>query len=499
MEGFEQERRGLFDGLQVPHSLGAILIAAIGLLVYWLGIVGIEEAHSGIEGDSFCRLLAGMFGNATARMGLPGDLLASWGGWENKTTQYDLLVWILFIGWTSAVWAFFAGAINRIAAMKLAREEDMEIRDAFKFAASKFVPNLLSIVFVIGIVGFFYLICNATIAGWIGRIPYVGEVLLGVFYFLVMLSSFFVVFASALGIIGFNLAASAIATESSDTFDGVSRAWNYVLARPWSVLLAYTATFLYIGVFLFFAGWFTKVSVKSLTVGGWGLGANERLVEPDADMRTRLGISKTMDVRTIALPGAGDFLYKRIVYGEYKPLDSGHVFYRQGLEYTLELYRDSKKSYPPTLDALAPYLDGTSFPPGIVYTVTDDPAGYQLASPGPDKLPGTADDRPFSQADINALGRGRGAKLDIAPLLGGTTAFLTYALFFWIKLVAKLLIYGYVVAYFLSSQTMLYFLLRRDVEGDDYTEIVLDEGEEPFFQPPKADDGGKRLPTAGSA
>jgi hypothetical protein len=29
MEGFEQERRGLFDGLQVPHGLNAIVIAAI--------------------------------------------------------------------------------------------------------------------------------------------------------------------------------------------------------------------------------------------------------------------------------------------------------------------------------------------------------------------------------------------------------------------------------------------------------------------------------------
>jgi hypothetical protein len=340
------------------------------------------------------------------------------------------------------------------------------------------------------------LICNATIAGWIGRIPYVGEVLLGLFYFLVMISSFLVVFASALGILGFNLAASAIATESSDTFDGVSRAWNYVLARPWSVLLAYLATFLYIGVFLFFAGWFTKVSVKSLTVGGWGLGANERVVEPDFDMRAALGISKTMDLRTIALPGEGEFLYKRIVYGEYKPNDSGHIFYRQGLEYTLELYRDTKKSYPPTLEALSPYLDGATLPSELIYTVTDEPAGYQLAVSGPDDKPGTADDRVLSQSEIETIGRGKGAKLDIAPLLGGTTGFLTYALYFWIKLVAKLLIYGYVVAYFFSSQTMLYFLLRRDVEGDDYTEIVLNEDEEPFF-PAKPSDGGKPLPTAG--
>ena len=55
-------------------------------------------------------------------------------------------------------------------------------------------------------------------------------------------------FATTLGVLGFNLSAAAIATEDSDTFDGVSRSWNYLLARPWAVLLTFFATFLYLGV-----------------------------------------------------------------------------------------------------------------------------------------------------------------------------------------------------------------------------------------------------------
>jgi hypothetical protein len=46
---------------------------------------------------------------------------------------------------------------------------------------------------------------------------------------------------------------------------------------------------------------------------------------------------------------------------------------------------------------------------------------------------------------------------------------------------------------------MLYFLLRRDVEGDDYTEIVLDENADEALQYQVAAANGERktLPAAG--
>jgi hypothetical protein len=519
MEGFEHERRGLFDGLQVPHSLNAIVIAAIGLIIYWLGIVGIESAHTGIPGDPtrHCRLIAGMLGNVTSRMGTLGWYLSHWGGWENAQTHYDMLAWVLFGGWTSAVWAFFSGAINRIAAMKLAREESLEIKEAFKFGARKFLPNLFSIGFVLAIIGFFYLVCNATIAGWIGRIPYVGDILLGIFFFLVLLSSFLVVFASALGALGFNLASSAIATESSDTFDGVSRAWNYVLARPWTVLLSYLATFLYVALFLFFGQWFLKVSVKSLSVGGWGLGSSEQVVEVDKDVREKLGLSSTMRLHSVAIPGKGDYFYRNLIGGDFQADDKGRIYYRQGLEYALEKHKGHTKRYPETLDGLihpplegaetwlGPYLDTKGQVPNdpwgrpLVYEVDAKKFndGYRVSSMGKDGTPNTPDDLTLAQLELET-GR-HGPLLNVAALLEGSTSFARYALFFWVKLVANLLIYGYVIAYFFSAQTMLYFLLRRDVEGDDYTEIVLDENADEALQYQVAAANGERktLPAAG--
>ena len=77
-DGFEQERRGLFDGLSVPHSIKATVIAAVGLLVYYLGVRGIEEGF-GVPGTTDCRLIAGMLGNLTARAGAFGGWLARQG------------------------------------------------------------------------------------------------------------------------------------------------------------------------------------------------------------------------------------------------------------------------------------------------------------------------------------------------------------------------------------------------------------------------------------
>jgi hypothetical protein len=517
MQGFEQERRGLFDGLQVPFAPSAVVLAAAGLLVYWVGIVVIEGSHSGIPGETHCRLLGGMLGNVSSRMGWLGGMLAHWGGWQNTATHYDPSVWVLFIAWTTATWAFFSAAINRIAAMRLAREETPELREVIRFAVRKFLPNVLSVLFVLLLVGFFYVICNATIAGWLGSIPVVGDIILGTLFFLVLASSFLVVFVATLGALGFNLASAAIATESSDTFDGVSRAWNYILARPWTVVLTYLGIFAYVAVVLFAGHWILKVSVRSLSLGPWGLGHGEEVVEVDQNVRETLRLADTTRLEFVVIPAKGEYLYQRIVHGELRPSgEKGAIYYTQSLVYELERYRVHMGHYPRTLQDLkvkpqhraetwlGPYLKDRSLPVDrwgreLNYALTPD--GYLVTSMGPDGRAGTLDD--LSLSEVEAQDGRLGPQVNVAPLLdGGTRSYLTGAVSFWVNVVLRLLLYGYVVAYVFSAQTTVYFLLRKDVEGDDYTEIVLDEDAESFLAdvgPPMkpTEGGGSNLPLAG--
>jgi hypothetical protein len=402
VEGFNQERRGLFDGLKVPFDVKAILLAAVGILVFYVGVLGIETAWDLDPAASKVGLLTAMTANLTSRLGYPGIVIANMLQITNTKYTIHTGTWVFFFLWCAVVWSFFAGAICRIAAMKIAREESIELKDAVKFGFSKFFPNLLSIGFVVAIIGFFWLFCDATIAGGVGRIPYIGELLVAALFVLVLLSSFFIVFTGALGVLGFNLSAAAIATEASDTFDGVSRAWNYILARPWHVILTYGLTFGYLTIFLFFGNLFLKVSVHSLAVRWWGM-SHEARVYPQAgqELATKLGGMSASD--EARLPGKAEYLYNRII----------------------------KKD---------PNWTGNQ----ILYPQT-----------------------------IN----GKTELRDVMPAIESTLWASGGVVWFWITL-AQLMIYAYAVSYFLSSQTTVYFLLRKEVEGDDYTEINLEEDEE---------------------
>lgn len=490
MEAFEQERRGLFDGLSVPVSVNGVLIAALGLFVYYGGVRVIEESF-GVPGTGDCRLIGGMLSNLSARTGAFGSWLAELGGWKTGFVDYSAGIWILFWSWTAVVWSFFSGAVCRTAAVKLAREEVIEIGEALRFGARKFLANLSSVAFVFLIGGLFLLLINATLGGWLARIPYIGDIGLGLLFPLILLSTCLAVFVAALGVLGFNLAAAAIATEASDPFDGVSRAWNYVLARPWQVLLTLFATFLYLSLIVFFGQAMLKASVKSLALGEWGLGNAPRLVDVTKEQRDAHKLPS--GVRHVLLPGKGDYLYGRVVGGRYKPTEikpgETAIFYPQSLEFALEKYKEAYGAYPPNLQALItppPGPQGVAKPFLDVAAVPNDPYGqpfvyrptpgaetpYQVSSPGLDKQLGTPDD--IGLVELERLLGPTGPKLDVKPFMEPTVGFEVGMLHFWLGL-ARVLLYGYVVAYFLSGQTLVYFLLRKDVEGDDYTEVTLDE------------------------
>jgi hypothetical protein len=520
VEGFSQERRGLFDGLKVPHNGNAVLIGAVGLLVYWLGILAIEWSL-GVEGVGTCRLLAGMLGNLCSSFGVVGRTVARHGGWSAEWTPYPGVVWLAFCAWTVAVWAFLAGSITRIAAMKLAREEGLELKDAVRFGFKKWLSNVGSIVFVLIIIGFFFLVTNATLAGWLGRIPAVGGVLLGIFFGLVLVASFLIVLAAALGALGFNLAAAAISTEVSDAFDGVSRAWDYVLARPWHLILTYLSTMIYLAIVVFLGLAFIRVSVDSLSVGWWGLGETPRKVAVPDDVRTAQRIPP--GVEYVYIPGRAEFIEGYAIDRRFQTHgDVEEIYYRQGIDYAIEQYAHDVGLYPPNLEALVqrpadiaawrgPYLSGLSELPRDEWNRTwayktpgDVGKRYELYSLGRDAGPEATGDNVRNQ-NYAGIGVGHGAEINVQPLIEPTLQFAASAIKFWINL-ARLLLYGYCIAYFLSAQTTVYFLLRKEVEGEDYTEIVLedeaDEPDEPFeygAPPPAAPDKPPAPPTTPTA
>jgi hypothetical protein len=165
-----------------------------------------------------------------------------------------------------AIFAFFGGAICRMAAMNFARDERIPLKTAVAFAKRKFVGFLTAPLLPIGmIVGLGALLA---LGGLIGSIPGLGSLLTGLLLFLALMAGF----VMALVLIGFvgggSLMWPTIAVEGSDSFDAMSRSYSYVYSRPWkAALYAFVATiygalcYMFIRVFVYLMLWLARYFV----------------------------------------------------------------------------------------------------------------------------------------------------------------------------------------------------------------------------------------------
>jgi len=167
--------------------------------------------------------------------------------------------WLYFVIWLAmfmVLFAIFGGAIARVAAVHVAREEKLSVRQALKFSLSKFWSFLsapiipLLIVLVVGII--------VAAGGLLANIPFVGPILVGVLFFLAIGAGFVMTLVLFGTVGGFTLMYPTIAVEGSDSFDAISRSFSYVYARPWRmafyslVALVYGAlTYVFVRAFVY--------------------------------------------------------------------------------------------------------------------------------------------------------------------------------------------------------------------------------------------------------
>jgi hypothetical protein len=169
-------------------------------------------------------------------------------------TVFFVIFAILFL----LSWALFGGAISRIAAVHVARDEKISVRQAMNFAVGKLLsfasaPVIpLVIVIAIGLI--------VAIASLIGNIPFLGPMAVGALFVIALLAGFVMTLVLLGTAGGFNLMYPTIAVEGSDSFDAISRSFSYVYARPWRMLfytlvaLAYgAATYIFVHLFIWLA------------------------------------------------------------------------------------------------------------------------------------------------------------------------------------------------------------------------------------------------------
>jgi hypothetical protein len=153
-----------------------------------------------------------------------------------------MLVWFLLL------WAIFGGAICRITAVHVARDEKISVRQALSFSFNKILSFIFAPVIPLLIVLFLGLL--VAIGGLVFYIPWVGPIIGGIFFGLALLAGGVMTVVSLGTIAGFNLMYPTVSVEGSDSFDAISRSFSYVFARPWRMLW-YTFVTLIYGAFCF--------------------------------------------------------------------------------------------------------------------------------------------------------------------------------------------------------------------------------------------------------
>ena len=202
-------------------------------------------------------------------------------------TRFSDLVYLLLCGlWALAVWAFFGGAISRIAAVRLAREEQVSwaammrhVRSKWRayFAAPLF--PLAGVLLIAAVVALFGLLLRAG--------P--GMLIAGLIWPLMLVAGLLMTMLLLGLVFGWPLMWATISTEGSDSFDALSRSYAYVFQRPLHYLFyAIVATGFGLLGWLLVANFAAGVVGLTYWAAGWGAGGQPERLVADATGGTAL-------------------------------------------------------------------------------------------------------------------------------------------------------------------------------------------------------------------
>jgi len=160
------------------------------------------------------------------------------------------------------IWAIIGGAICRIAALQVAREERLGAFKALQFSMSKFLGFFTAPLLPIGLIAIISVLI--LLGGLLGAIPGIGEFIAGLLMPLALVGGFVIAIVAVGLAAGFPLMFPTIAVEASDGFDAISKAFSYVLYRPWRTAFYYLVATVYGGICYLFVHLFAFLMLVSV-------------------------------------------------------------------------------------------------------------------------------------------------------------------------------------------------------------------------------------------
>jgi hypothetical protein len=189
-----------------------------------------------------------------------------------EVTLAALLCWTFSALWSLAVWAFFGGAISRIAAVQLASDEQVGWGAALRWAATKWLSYFGAPLFPLA--GVVLVVLPLLVGGLVMRANF-GLLLAGLVWPLILVGGLIMALLLLGLIFGWPLMWATVSVEGTDTFDALSRAYAYVFQRPLRYLLYVVLAAVLGGLgWLLVENFAATVIWLSLWGTSWGAGAD---------------------------------------------------------------------------------------------------------------------------------------------------------------------------------------------------------------------------------
>ncbi len=189
----------------------------------------------------------------------------------DRNLTYVELAYVILCGiWALAVWSFFGGAITRLAALRLTRDELPSTNRLKEFALSRWKSYfraplfpLLGIAFIAFGVAILGLFAHSDTTAIVTAIFWPFALLAGLLMTILLIGLAF----------GWPLMWATVSTEGKDAFDALSRSYAYVFQRP-LLYIVYAVMASIVGIIGYFLVrmFATLVVYMTLWAASWGAG-----------------------------------------------------------------------------------------------------------------------------------------------------------------------------------------------------------------------------------
>jgi len=366
-------------------------------------------------------------------------------GWRNW--------WYSMLGvvFTLIVWGLAAGAITRIAALQLARNERLGLGDALSYARRKLFDYVIGPA--IPLIVFALLALLNALGTMLTIVPYLGSVITAILLPLPILSAL-VMTVMLIAFVGWPLFYATISVEGSDSFDALSRTLAYITQGAWSYVKYTVLAFIFSVVIVFVV---VLLASGSMYIVRWSMGLAPFLSWQHT--HDPVGASFTLAPKS--------YQWRDLLVGKEHPTVLVHEAIATQLlkPGKFEAFQKglAEGKFVELLDEDTKVRTGFDVNPPQGAELADAINFYKTMTVEQLRDPQTKFDFVWANMDFGQ------------KLAAYITAFWTHGLF--------LVLVGFAYCLFWCSGTIIYFLLRKQIDETDYDDVYI-EDERDFMPPP---------------